>query len=113
MAYTLAKTFWLLAKPSNLIVLLLAAGVAALWAGAHRLGTALVALGTAPLLALAVLPIGFWLLVPLEDRFPPPAQLPDRVDGIVVLGGAEESEITRARAFPLTPHPFRGRIYTL
>jgi uncharacterized SAM-binding protein YcdF (DUF218 family) len=100
MAYILAKTFWLLAKPSNLIVLLLTAGVVLLWLGWHRLGTALVTLGTIPLVALAFLPIGLWLLIPLEDRFPPPEQLPDRLDGIVVLGGAEETVISQARAQP-------------
>ena len=100
MAYTLAKTFWLLAKPSNLIVLLLTAGVVLLWSGWHRLGTTLVTLGAIPLVVLAFLPIGFWLLVPLENRFPPPEQLLDRLDGIVVLGGAEEATITQARGQP-------------
>jgi uncharacterized SAM-binding protein YcdF (DUF218 family) len=100
MAYTLAKTLWLLAKPSNLIALLLMAGVVALWLGWCWLGTALVTLGAMPLVALAVLPLGLWLLVPLEDRFPPPEQLPGRPDGIVVLGGAEEPAISKARAQP-------------
>ena len=100
MAYTLAKTFWLLAKPSNLVALLLAAGVVALWLGWHRLGTALATLGTLPLVALAVLPLGSWLLIPLENRFPPPGQLRERLDGIVVLGGAEQPAITEAREQP-------------
>jgi uncharacterized SAM-binding protein YcdF (DUF218 family) len=59
-----------------------------------------VTLGTMPLVMLAFLPIGLWLLVPLEDRFPPPEQLPDRPDGIVVLAGAEEPAISQARAQP-------------
>src|ERR687892_121225 len=66
----------------------------------NRLGTAVVTLGTMPLVMLAFLPIGLWLLVPLEDRFPPPEQLPDRPDGIVVLAGAEEPAISQARAQP-------------
>lgn len=100
MTYTLAKTFWLLAKPTNLIVLLLAAGVVVLWLGWHQLGRALVTLGAMPLVTLAFLPVGRWLLVPLEDRFPPPEQLPDRPDGIVILGGAEKPAISKARAQP-------------
>lgn len=40
------------------------------------------------LLSMLIFPIGNELLVPLETRFPAPAKLPDRVDGIIVLGGA-------------------------
>ena len=100
MAYTLAKTFWLLAKPSNLIALLLFIAVVALWLGWHRLGTALATLGTIPLVSLAFVPLGSWLLIPLENRFPPPGQLPARLDGIVVLGGAEQPAISAARGQP-------------
>lgn len=102
MAYTWAKTFWALARPSSLVVLLLTVGVVVLWLGWYRLGTALVTLGTMPLVVLAFLPVGLWLLVPLEDRFPPPKQLPGRADGIVVLGGAEEPAISKARVQPTT-----------
>jgi hypothetical protein len=37
---------------------------------------------------LAVAPIGPAMVLALEERFPRPAQLPDRIDGILVLGGA-------------------------
>src|SRR5262249_43673208 len=47
---------------------------------------------------IAVLPIGEWLLLPLENRFPVPAPLPERVDGIIVLGGAVEDIVGEARA---------------
>src|ERR671918_771376 len=46
----------------------------------NRLGTAVVTLGTMPLVMLAFLPIGLWLLVPLEDRFPPPERLTAMVE---------------------------------
>lgn len=42
----------------------------------------------AVLLAMLVVPLGNELLVPLETRFAAPSKLPQRVDGIIVLGGS-------------------------
>ena len=51
-------------------------------------GGALDALGRRhPIAAAVLLPVYTMLAVPLETRFPPPA-LPDRIDGIITLGGA-------------------------
>jgi uncharacterized SAM-binding protein YcdF (DUF218 family) len=69
------------------------------WRASRRIG---VALGVATLLAVAaigVLPLRDWLLRPLEDYFPVPG-LPSRVDGVIVLGGAEEPGIMAARGWP-------------
>lgn len=65
-----------------------------------RLGYALALGGTALLLATALLPIPKLVLAPLEDRFPFPQHLPDRVDGIIVLGGALDPIETVARGIP-------------
>src|SRR5690606_29949930 len=60
------------------------------------------------LLAIAVLPVGDWLLVPLEDRFPAAVPTSGPVDGIVVLGGGIDSAISAARGTPaLTQHADR------
>jgi uncharacterized SAM-binding protein YcdF (DUF218 family) len=45
------------------------------------------------LAAVAVLPVTRWVIGPLEQRFPVP-QLPDKVDGIIVLGGAIDLDST-------------------
>jgi uncharacterized SAM-binding protein YcdF (DUF218 family) len=101
MTFIAAKVFWLFAKPSHLIVLLLVAGVAALWLDRPRIGGALVTLGTAALAALTLLPLGSWLMVPLENRFPQPkAPPPGTVDGVIVLGGAPRLGVTVARGQP-------------
>lgn len=47
------------------------------------------------LLAIAVLPIGPALLLPLEARFPPPVTLPGRIDGIIVLGGSVSTGLSK------------------
>ena len=45
--------------------------------------------------AVMVLPLGEWASAPLEHRFPQP-ELPQRVDGIIVLGGAVSLGLTKA-----------------
>ncbi len=88
-AFVLSKLGWAVAQPSNLLLIALATGCGLLLAGRQRAARRLL-LGTTLALALiGLLPVGQWLLQPLESRFPP-ATLPAQggVDGIVVLGGA-------------------------
>jgi len=62
---------------------------------ARRMLIVLVAIG----LIVAILPLGTWMLLPLENRFAG-ARLPDRIDGVIVLGGAVDQFVTRARGQP-------------
>ena len=97
MSFTVGKIFWYLTSPGNLLLLGLAAGWLLLVLGARRLGHALLGLSILALLAIAVLPVGAWLLEPLEERFPTVRTLEGPVDGIVVLGGSVDSTISAAR----------------
>ena len=98
---------------------MLVAGVVALWLRRTWLGASLVTLAALPLTLLAFLPLGAWLMVPLENRFPPPEELPEGVDGVIVLGGAPMVEVTAARDQPtlsneaerLTALVELGRVY--
>ncbi|MFZ1415995.1 MAG: YdcF family protein [Defluviicoccus sp.] len=89
------KALWLVARPGNMLLLLLAIALVALAFDRRRFGGRLLAGTAAVLVSAAVLPVGTWLIQPLEGRFP--AVLPARVDGIVVLGGSIEPTITEAR----------------
>jgi uncharacterized SAM-binding protein YcdF (DUF218 family) len=84
-------------RPDNALLILLSLGAGLLLIRGRGRGTALVACGTAALLAIGALPLGAWLLAPLENRFPPPATLPGRVDGVIMLGGALDHDLTVAR----------------
>jgi uncharacterized SAM-binding protein YcdF (DUF218 family) len=99
--YYLSKAFWLLAQPGNLLILLLLLGSGLLFTSWRRGGRILVLLTTLAMLAIAVLPVGDWLLAPLEDRFAPLTELPDHVDGIIVLGGAVSTLLTLERGQPI------------
>jgi len=89
-AFILSKVLWGLAAPGSLLFLTLAG--AWLW---HRrrpaLSRGLVGVALLALAAVALLPVAPWVIGPLEQRFPLP-QLPAKVDGIIVLGGAIEPD---------------------
>jgi uncharacterized SAM-binding protein YcdF (DUF218 family) len=94
MTFALSKLLWALVQPGNLLLILLVCGAVGLLAGRWRLGTALVVPSAAGFLLSALLPVGQWLLIPLENRFPPVERVPERIDGIVVLGGSLDSEVS-------------------
>lgn len=90
MDFALSKLLWAVLAPSNLLLLLLALALA--W---RRLVWFVV-----PVLAIvAVLPVATLLALPLENRYPQPAA-PDRVDGILVLGGGLDGPLSNARGQP-------------
>lgn len=101
MDFYVAKAVWALLAPANMLVWLLAGGLLlTLWPRRRRLGMALLWAGAAVMVAFVLLPVEEWLGRPLEDRFPHPAVLPERVGGIIVLGGAVDPVITDARGIP-------------
>lgn len=93
-----SKVFWFLADPANLLVLVLCVGAALGWTRRwRRLGRRLVTLAALGFLVVAALPVGVWLTTAIENRFPAVRELPERVDGIVVLGGITQPTPTAAR----------------
>ncbi len=98
--FVLSKILFLVARPGNFLLLLLAAGAILLYCPgtrARRLGRALVALAAAAGAVAVLTPLPDLLLSPLENRFPQLASLPSHADGIIVLGGALDEEISAAR----------------
>src|SRR5690606_24602958 len=92
----LSKIFWFLAQPLNLAIFLLAFSLLVALFGWRKLG------GVSAFLSLLILALSAWtslgalMLNPLEERFPrPPA--PDKVAGIIVLGGGFGGAINLAR----------------
>lgn len=86
MSFVLSKIVWALVSPCALLALVLL--LALLY---HRrrpaLSRGLVGLALLFIAALGLTPLAHSVIVPLELRFPQP-ELPAKVDGIVVLGGA-------------------------
>ena len=93
MTFIIGKLVWALVQPGNLLLLCLLAGVFLLLRG-HRRGELPVVLSAIGFLLLAVAPIGPAMMLVLEQRFPRPPKLPERLDGILVLGGAVDPRRT-------------------
>jgi uncharacterized SAM-binding protein YcdF (DUF218 family) len=97
MFFYLSKVFGFFAQPLNFSILLLAAGLLAIFLGWRRTGLTLDIAAAAILILSAWTSLGAVLLNPLEERFARPAGLPQSVDGIVVLGGGFEGAVNLAR----------------
>ncbi len=87
MSFWLSKVLWIVAAPSNALLILLTVGFLLIVVGRRRLGGWLVGGAVVAFLAIAILPTGL-LMVPLENRFPQVTEAPREVDGIIVLGGS-------------------------
>ncbi|MCA3361335.1 MAG: YdcF family protein [Roseomonas sp.] len=98
-AYILSKILWFPARPGHFALLVGAIGLVMIWRG-RRFGRWLILACLAFFFLVIATPISQFILLPLEDRFPRPAEAPARVDGIVVLGGAVDQNITDARGIP-------------
>ena len=91
---TVSILFSAFVDPPKLLLAILIAGVALLWTRWQKAGRLLTAFAAVMFAAIATLPLGTWLISPLEDRFPSPEPLPATVHGIIVLGGATSLSIS-------------------
>jgi uncharacterized SAM-binding protein YcdF (DUF218 family) len=78
-----------IAEPAALVVLLLLAGIVAALFRRWREALLLQTTALAVIAFVSIFPGGVWLALPLEKRFAANPPLPDRVDGIIALGGTE------------------------
>lgn len=97
MIFAASKILWVAAAPGNLLLLLLLFGVGRLAFSRGRRGLGAVLLAAFGMLITATLPVAAWLAAPLEDRFPAVAIPPERVDGIILLGGAVDPRLSKER----------------
>lgn len=83
-----SKVVWAIISPDSLIVLLGVSAWLALIFGWQKFSRRLLSVCALLLLVIGFLPVGEWLIAPLENRFAANAALPAQADGIIVLGGA-------------------------
>lgn len=88
--FWLSKIFWTVVAPGSLLLILVLSGWLLLMRGANRKAKWVLGFAAFAMLLIASVPLGDWLLEPLETRFAANPKLPARVDGIIVLGGAED-----------------------
>lgn len=90
--FTASKLIWLLLQPGHLLLLLLALAVLLLFTRHARRGRRLLVVLMVLLLGLWGFSLGDALLQPLESRFAANPDLPEQLDGIIVLGGSVLAE---------------------
>lgn len=102
MDFALSKIGWFFFDPAHLALTALAVAVWLMGGDgkARRAARRLTAGALLFFVAVAVTPLSDAVTTPLENRFPPPATLPDDIGGIIVLGGATSPPLTRARGQP-------------
>ncbi len=100
MLFIISKLLWLLLAPSALLLILAWLGLLLLFWHRRRAGLTCLVVSLSALALIAFLPIGDAMLAPLEDRFPEVTTLPPDVTGIIVLGGAIDTDISAARGMP-------------
>lgn len=102
MFFTVSKLYEIFLAPVPLLLSLAFVGAILTATRAARLGRALAIGSTLALIVIAMTPIAFLLIAPLEDRFPtPPADAPAPY-GIIILGGAIKGLESAARGQTVT-----------
>lgn len=97
MFFSTTKIINLILNPGSLLLGLLCLGAGLIWTPWRRFGRKLLTVTVLVILLASVLPFGTWLTAPLENRFPVVRRLPERVDGIIALGGVVNQYVTLAR----------------
>ncbi len=97
MFFILSKILGFFALPSNLLISIGIVGVLLLCTRFRRLASWLVVTSVVLIAVAGLSPLGYMLILPLEQRFPPwdPSRGPPT--GIVVLGGAIRPDVSAAR----------------
>lgn len=100
MFFILSKIFWVLVKPLNLLAVLMVVGflLGVRW---KKAGRSLITLSCALFLILGVLPVGPNMMVYLERQYERPQTLPDRIDGMIVLGGTFHGYLSHVHDYPV------------
>lgn len=97
MFFVLSKVLGFFTSPSNIVAVLCVAGLVLQATRFARAGRRTLALGVVLLLLFGYSPLGNVLLLPLSERFPAWQANGRTPDGIIVLGGAIDPDVSAAR----------------
>ena len=95
--FVLSKTLGILLLPTDFLIFVGIAGAILLGTRFARLGRRLMVVSLLSFAICGFSPLGSWLLFPLESRFPAWDAARGAPDGIVVLGGSIDADVSAAR----------------
>jgi uncharacterized SAM-binding protein YcdF (DUF218 family) len=112
--YYVSKVAWFFATPSNLLVSLILLGlILTRFSRFRKIGTGIAFTFTLALLALGILPIANYVLLPLEERFPVFVDDGKPVAGIILLGGSVEASDSNERGALISNEASERVLYTI
>ena len=94
--FVISKLVGLVIMGETWLILGLILAVVARWRGWYRLANGATLAVLASLITLTMVPVGDWLLEPLESQYPVNPPLSEPPDGIIILGGAVETDKWKA-----------------
>ncbi len=97
MYHPISKVLWFCLQPSSFLLLLQLAGAVLLFTRHCKAGRWLVAAGAILFLVGGISPLSTWMTLPLEQRFARTDPAGRDIDGIIVLGGAEDARVATGR----------------
>ena len=92
--FFVSKIIWIIVSPDSLLLILIIFSLVLLYLDKQKQAKILLSIASGLLLLISFFPIGEWLLYPLETRFQTNPVLPDKVAGIVVLSGSENTVLS-------------------
>lgn len=105
--FILSKLIAFFADPRLPVVIVLVIGTAMLWTRFRRAGRVLTTICVVVALLLGASPFGLTAISWLENRIPPPAALPAEVEGVIVLGGDINNQLSSVRPVSTGSSPTR------
>jgi uncharacterized SAM-binding protein YcdF (DUF218 family) len=97
MFFVASKVLWIFASPIDLLIFAALLGLLFSFGRPAHAGRLVAIVALLMLLSIATTPIGLLLAAPLEDRFPQPPPCMPPPYGIIILGGAVNEYVSRAR----------------
>jgi uncharacterized SAM-binding protein YcdF (DUF218 family) len=95
--FYISKIFWGIVQPGMLLLLLLVAAIGLSRTRFQRTAWGCVVAAALLIFVGGLLPLSTWMILPLEERFARPSLEGRPIDGIIILGGAEDSRVAAGR----------------
>lgn len=88
--FWISKLSWSVISPDSLILILILLTLILLRRGSYKRAKWLLGFLAIVIIVIALFPVDEWLIYSLEKRFPANPEMPEQIDGIMMLGGAED-----------------------
>jgi uncharacterized SAM-binding protein YcdF (DUF218 family) len=95
--FAASKILAFFAAPSNILVSLAIVGMALLFTRWARFGRVLTLVALVLIAVFGTMPVGYWLIGGLENRFPQWSPAQGAPTGFIILGGSVDPELSRDR----------------